>query len=190
MTRLAAGFPLALMALLAALTFWLDHIVQPPAVQRDGSTRHDPDYIVENFVAVRTGLDGAPRHQLEAKRMLHYPDDDTTHLEKPRLLSFAGVHPEGSIVSETALMSSEGKTVDFRGNVKAVRAASGARSELVLTTEHLHVIPDDDIARTESAVTVVDANTNLTAVGLELNNKAKTLTLKSRVRGTYVRPKK
>jgi lipopolysaccharide export system protein LptC len=32
----------------------------------------------------------------------------------------------------------------------------------------------------------VDANTQVTAVGLELDNKAKTLKLMSNVRGTYV----
>jgi len=90
MERLSTGFPLALLALLAALTFWLDHIAQPTTTPRDSIMRHDPDYIVENFVAVRTRVDGTPWYQLEAKRMLHYPDDDTTHLENPRILSFDG----------------------------------------------------------------------------------------------------
>jgi lipopolysaccharide export system protein LptC len=93
-------------------------------------------------------------------------------------------------VSDTAQMSSEGKTVDFYGNVRAVRSATDIRSELVLTTDHLLVIPDDDIARTDSAVTIVDANTNVTAVGLELNDKTNILELKSKVRGTYVRQSK
>ena len=178
------------LALLAALTLWLDRAVQPPASPRDGSTRHDPDYIVENFVAVRTGVDGAPLHQLEAIRMTHYPDDNTTHLEKPKLVTFESGRAEMTIVANTALVSIEGRTVDFNGDVRAVRAAAKNRSELVLTTEHLHVIPDDHIARTDAPVTVVDANTKLSAVGLELNDRSKTVTLKSRVRGTYVRPKK
>ena len=190
MERLSTGFPLALLALLAALTFWLDHIAQPTTTPRDSNMRHDPDYIVENFVAVRTRVDGTPQYQLEAKRMLHYPDDDTTHLENPRVLSFDGEHPETTIVADTALMSAEGKTIDFNGNVITNRAASSTRSAMVLTSEHLRVIPDDDIARTDSPVTIVDANTKLTAVGLELNNKYKTIKLKSKVRGSYVRSKK
>mgnify|MGYP003589057219 CR=1 FL=1 len=43
---------------------------------------------------------------------------------------------------------------------------------------------------TDAEVTIEDANTKLTAVGLELNDQAKTVQLKSRVRGTYVPPKK
>jgi lipopolysaccharide export system protein LptC len=87
-------------------------------------------------------------------------------------------------------VSSEGKTVDFNDDVKAVRLATATTSELTLTTDHLLVIPDDDIARTERPVTIVDANTHVTAVGLELDNNAKTLKLLSNVRGSYVVPKK
>jgi lipopolysaccharide export system protein LptC len=190
MGRLSAAFPLAVLALLAGLTFWLDRIVQPPAAARDGSTRHDPDFVIDHFVAVRTAPDGTPRHELRATRMLHYPDDDTTHLVAPHLRSFEDEKLTFTVVSDSALLSSEGKTVDFTGNVKAVRPATTARSELVLLTDHLHVIPDDDIARTDSPVTITDANTQLTAVGLELNKKSQTMFLKSKVRGSHVRSKK
>jgi lipopolysaccharide export system protein LptC len=190
MERWSTSFPLALLAMLAALTLWLDRTVQPPSTARDGSARHDPDYIVDNLSAVRLGPDGVPQHQVEAKRMLHYPDDDTTHLESPRYVSFEGKQPQISIVSETALVSREGGAVDFYSNVRAVRAPTEKNSELVLTTEHLRVIPDDHVAYTDSPVTIVDANTKLTAVGLELDDKAKTVKLKSNVRGSYIPPRK
>jgi lipopolysaccharide export system protein LptC len=188
--RFTTAFPLFLVALLAALSFWLERIVQVPSAARDGSTRHDPDYIVENFVAVSMGPDGRPLHQIEAKRMLHYPDDDSTRLESPRLLQFDGERLAMSIVAQTAQVSSEGKTVDLHDDVKAVRSATGNRSELVLTTDYLHVVPDDDFAQTERPVTIADANTKVTGVGLELDNKARTVKLMSNVRGTYVPPKK
>ena len=190
MERLTSAFPLILAALLAALSFWLDRTVQGPSAPRDGSTRHDPDYIVERFVATRMGPDGLRLHQLEANRMLHYPDDDSTHLEAPRLFQYEGTRLALRISALRALVSSEGKTVDFNDDVKAVRLATATTSELTLTTDHLLVIPDDDIARTERPVTIVDANTHVTAVGLELDNNAKTLKLLSNVRGSYVVPKK
>ncbi len=189
MERITTAFPFILVALLAALSYWLEHVVQPSAPPRDGSTRHDPDYIVENFVAVRMGPDGRPLHQLEAARMLHFPDDDTTHLDNPRMLSFEAERLAMSIVATKALVSSEGKVVDFTEEVKAVRTATRGRSELVLTTDYLHVVPDDGIARTDRPVTIVDANTKLTGVGLELNNKSKIVKLLADVRGSYVRPK-
>ena len=45
--RATAWSPVLLLGGLAALSYWLDAQVQPPAPRRDGSTRHDPDIIVE-----------------------------------------------------------------------------------------------------------------------------------------------
>lgn len=189
MDRFTAAFPLLLVAALAALTFWLENLVQPTAPPRDGSMRHDPDYIVENFVAVRMGPDGLRLHQLEANRMVHYPDDDSTHLEAPRLLKFENDRLTLSITSREAQVSSEGKTVDFESDVVAVRAATESHKEMTLTTDYLHVVPDEDYARTDRPVQIVDANTQVTAVGLELFNEAKVVKLLSNVRGSYVSKK-
>lgn len=185
MERFSAAFPLLLVALLAAMSYWLERAVQGPAAPRDGSTRHDPDYIVQDFVVRQLGPDGIAVHQLEAKRMLHYPDDDSTHLEQPTLQRYTQGQLTLKISAIRARVSSEGKTVDFHDDVKAVRLATGERSELTMTTDHLHVVPDDDFAKTDRPVVIVDANTKATAVGLELDNKAKTLKLMSNVRGSY-----
>lgn len=188
MDRFAAAFPLLLVAVLAAMSYWLERAVQGPAVPRDGSTRHDPDYIVNDFIVHQLGPDGIPVHQLQAKRMLHYPDDDSTHLEHPTLQRYNQGTLTLKISANRAQVSSEGKTVDFHDDVRAVRLPTRERSELTLTTDHLHVIPDDDFARTDRPVTIVDANTKATAIGLELDNKAKNLKLMSNVRGTFTKP--
>lgn len=187
--RIAAWFPLLLIAALAALTYWLDRAVQPPVPPRDGSGRHDPDYIVDNFVTQRMGETGAPIHELSARRMIHYPDDDTTHLETPRFVRFDPTRPQLAITAQRALVSSKGEIVHFHDDVRAVRAATPTRSELVLTTDYLKVIPEEEIARTDRPVKVQDANTQVTAVGLELNSKTQVVNLLSNVRGTYVRKK-
>jgi len=54
-----------------------------------------------------------------------------------------------------------------------------------MSTAFLHVIPDQNLARTDRAVTITDAATVVTAVGLELNNETRVLKLLSNVRGTY-----
>ena len=80
-----------------------------------------------------------------------------------------------------------GSNCATRQAVRAVRTATPTQSEMVLTTDHLHVVPDDDYARTDSPVKIVDANTQVTADGLEFNNNAKVVKLLSNVRGSYVR---
>jgi lipopolysaccharide export system protein LptC len=65
------------------------------------------------------------------------------------------------------------------------RAASRDASELTARTDFLHVVPDLGLAKTDRAVTIADAATTVTAVGLELNSETRVLKLQSRVRGTY-----
>ena len=187
--RLAAWFPVVLLALVAAVTVWLDREVQPPERGRDGKMRHDPDYVVENFSAVRIGPDGMPRYALNARRMVHYPDDDTTHLEAPRLVSFRGPETAVTATSRTALLSSNGEEAYLIDDVRLVRAAYEDKSELTMQTSWLHIIPDDNTAKTDRPVQIVNANTLITSVGLEFNNETRILKLLSNVRGRYEKPK-
>lgn len=187
--RFALWFPAGLMVLLAMLTFWLDRTVQPAQPKDDGSSRHDPDYIVENFTVTRMGLDGKPLHILSAVKMTHYPDDDTTHLERPHFIRYAQEKAPMHIESTRGLVSKDGEHAHFIDNVVATREAFQDRSPMVLTTSYLHVIPDKDIALTDKPVHIRDANTNVTGVGLELNNQTHVMKLFSRVKGRYEKPK-
>jgi len=188
MQRLGAWFPAALLALVAAVTVWLDREVQPPERSRDGKLRHDPDYVVENFSALRIGPDGMPRYALSARRMVHYPDDDTTHLEAPRFEGYRGPAAV-TATSKTALLSSNGEEAYLIDDVRLVRAAYGDKSELTVQTSWLHVIPDANVAKTDKPVRIGTANTLITSVGLEFNNETRILKLLSNVRGRYEKPK-
>ena len=188
--KLTAWFPLLLLAILAALTYWLDLAVQMPAGSRNGAVRHDPDYIAANLSAMSMAADGSIKNTLFATKMTHYPDDDSTYLQAPKLVSYAQGKAPITITSREALMSSDGKTVDFQDDVRVSRAAYDDKSELVMQTSHLHVIPDDKIAETDQPVTITDANTIVHAVGLELDGKTHILKLKSRVQGIYDQHKK
>lgn len=183
--RPALWFPLGLIALLAALSFWLARTVHGPEPKRDGSTRHDPDYIVENFNATRFGLDGLPNYELAAHKMLHYPDDDTTHLEGPHFTQLEKNIAPLHITASNGLVSRDGEHVYFNGSVQVIREARGDDSQLTLTTQYLHITPNLGLAETNKAVLLRDANTTLSGVGLELNTKARVLKLPARVKGRY-----
>jgi len=187
--RIAIWFPIGLMLLLAGLTYWLDHSVQPPPPTRDGSNRHDPDYIIERFTATRLGIDGKPAHSLAARKMVHYPDDDSSHLEQPTFSSFQKDKPQMRITGDKALVSRDGEHVYFTGNVRVTREAFANNSELIVTTSYLHIIPDKGIANTNKPVVIRNAHTHITAIGLELNDKTRNLKLFSRVKGRYDKAK-
>lgn len=183
--RLASAFPFLLLATLAALTFWLNLVVQPLAPAADPAKRHDPDYIVDQLSAAHTDTDGRTAYTLAAKRMMHYPDDDTTLLTEPHFVSYRSVQAPVTITAREALVSHDGKDVYFHNDVEVVRAAYADRSRMTLRTAYLHVIPDSHIAKTDRPVTITDAATVVDAVGLEMNNETRILKLLSNVRGTY-----
>ncbi|MGA7596097.1 MAG: LPS export ABC transporter periplasmic protein LptC, partial [Gallionella sp.] len=60
------------------------------------------------------------------------------------------------------------------------------QGQLTLQTEYLHISPDQNLADTDRAVTIVDANNTVHATGMELNNKTRILNLLTRIRSEYV----
>jgi len=188
-SRSAIWSPLAVLALLALLSMWIDRSVQPPKPKFDGSGRHDPDYKVSNFNTVKTDEYGNPRNMLAAVEMLHFPDDDSTQLLRPRFTQYSVNKPYTQIQAQHGLVSSNGENVYFMDNVKAVRAATPQKGELTLQTDYLHIIPDKDLAVTDHPVTILQApHTVIRATGMELNKKERTLKLFKRVYVHYEKP--
>src|SRR6187549_1675937 len=115
--RLSSLFPLLLLILLAALTYWLDQVVQGPAVVPNALLRHDPDYVVDKLLATRMDINGRIKNTLYSVKLTHFPDDDTTDLEAPRFISYAKSAPV-TITSKSGLVSSNGENVYFRDGVR------------------------------------------------------------------------
>ena len=85
-------FPLVLVLALALLTFWLERTVQKEEVH-PSVRRHDPDYLVEQFVVTKFNAAGALESTVSAAKMVHYPDDDSTELVAPRVVQAKANEP-------------------------------------------------------------------------------------------------
>jgi lipopolysaccharide export system protein LptC len=179
--RTQSLFPVAILTLLGALTFWLEHATQMDTPRDDAKNRHDPDYITESFELRRFGPTGALQNTLSGKKMVHYPDDDTTLLTEPRVSYFGGPQPT-HVSANQGLVASDAREIALVGDVKAVREARGDDPATVLTTETLTVFPDDEIARTSAAVTIVQGASVVRGVGLDADNKTGIYKLLGQVR--------
>ena len=178
---------LPLLGLLGA-TYWLNQQAQPEPVKPGGTTRHDPDSIVENFSAVKLNQQGTPYFIISAAKMLHYPDDDSTALEAPRLTLIAEDSPPLLATAESGSISKKGEEVLLQGGVEVLRNAGVQQDQLKLQTEILNIIPDQGLASSDRAVTLTESHTIVNAIGLELNNKLRTIKLLSKVKSEYVPP--
>jgi lipopolysaccharide export system protein LptC len=183
--RLREWSPLLPLLLLLAGTYWLDQQVRPVLPKPDDSKRHDPDYIVDNFSATSLNEQGLPRFRMTAQKMVHYPDDDSTHLDSPQLNSYFADHPPIIAFAKKGEISSKGEDVYLRDDVTLIRAASDRQSAMSLRTDYLHVVPDLDVADTDRPVTLMDDNNEIHAVGLKFDYKARVVKLLSQVKSQH-----
>lgn len=188
--RLISWIPLLPLLLLLAATHWLNQQVKPLGPASDSNLRHDPDYIINNFTATSLDKQGKVHFTMSAQKMWHYPDDDSTHLESPQLFSMFADRPPMRTSALRGTISSKGDEVFLYDDVLIVTPAYGTHSTRTFSTDYLHVVPDKDIADSDHLVTMSDAKSTMQAVGMVLNNKARTVELLSRVKSTYEPVKK
>jgi lipopolysaccharide export system protein LptC len=193
--RATAWSPVLLLGGLAALTYWLDAQVQPPPPRHDGSTRHDPDLFAEGVRVLKLDPEGHPLQLLSARRAEHFADDQTTLFMDVMLSETRTGKPPVRVTANQATLTGDRENVYFRGQVRAVREATPAAGNepasgpTTLTTEFLHVMPNQEIARTDKAVTIKDPRGIINATGLEADNKAKTIKFNSGISG-HMEPRK
>lgn len=185
MVRPTSWLPLVALALLVGLTLWLNNLVQPAAARADGKLRHDPDLVVEKFSASKLGEDGRVLYTLVARKMVHFPDDDSALLESLKLEAFEPRQPTMTITADHGRIEQGGDRVWIEGNVVVHRAADARADEARLTTEKLLVLPEQGIARTSSEVRLVSGTGRAHAAGMEIDNRARTIRLE-KVNATFL----
>jgi lipopolysaccharide export system protein LptC len=182
--RPSTWLPLAALALMVALTVWLNQLVQAPSGRAAGKLRHDPDVMVEKFNARKLGEDGRVLYTLAARKMVHYPDDDSAILEHVTVEAFEPKQPKMTATADQGRLQQGGDEVLIEGNVVVIRDADARNGAARLTTDKLLVLPDAGIARTSSEVTLVSATARAVATGMEIDNRARTVKL-GRVHATF-----
>jgi lipopolysaccharide export system protein LptC len=171
-------FPIILIILLALFTFWVDKTVRQPTKGQVKELLSNPDYVMEDFSTYSMNHISGAHQKLFAKKMLHYVDNDTTYLEQPRLINSKIGTPKMRVRADRANMSGN-EDIYLSGNVRVVRYGE---DETTMITSFLHVIPDNDIAKTNKPVTITQDNTIISAVGMEIDNNAQIIYLLSEVK--------
>lgn len=179
--RAASIFPLFMLLLLAALTFWLSRVIQSDAPR--GPLRHDPDYWAEGVKLLRFDINGTLQHTLTAEKLLHYPDDDTTIVTRPHVTYHR--QPPVEIAARMAYIGRDGKEVDLVDEVKVTRhAAKDGVPSTTLETRTLKIFPDEEKGSTGDPVVITRGSSVMHGSGLEIDNGTGITVLRGRVSGT------
>lgn len=180
--------PIALLGLLAALTFWLRQTVENNTPQPPRPVAHDIDATAEGFTVRRYDETGYLKYRLSAPHLQHFADDDSSQVRSPVLVAYREGMEAATVSADHADVSAKGETVVLRENVRIVRPPAGGRPETVARMPDLTVLPDEGTASTDSPVEITQGNSWMTGVGMNYDNNAATLELLSQVRGQYIRP--
>lgn len=185
----AALLPLALVALVAGLSYWLEKATTAQELRNRANARHDPDYMVDNFTVRRFNESGQLIQSLIANHMVHYPDDDTTELKAPFLTIHRSDRPT-QVVAQNAWLNKDGKEIRLKGKVRVTRPGLAGAPETLIETEALTVFPDEERSVGTVPVTITRGGDVMHGTGIEYLGKEKTARLQGRVHGTFKRPAK
>ena len=147
MKQLESLLYIAILGLVGLSGIYLQNsMIEDEPVVDDYNSRHDPDYYIENFTAVGMDINGERQYVLEAERMVHFPDDDTSLLDKPHVIQYETGRAPTHIYSETGWVSANGDEVILTGNVRVIRGRDSTGSGGVTTTEKLKVVLKEPIS--------------------------------------------
>jgi len=185
-SRGSLWLPLAILLLLAALSFWAERLVEVTANGSASPTRTDPEGIMENFDAMRTDAAGKPQYRLSARKLRHYSNSKLTELEFPRFTQLDAQSGNVSAAANEATVSPDGHEVDLRGDVLVERAARPGQPRMTLRSARLLVYPDRNLLRSPGPVEIHDATLNARADAMEYDAKQRLVKLTGRVHARYI----
>lgn len=191
MISLRGLLPLLAIALAAAASWWLYQQVASEHARLEGRERHDPDAFADDIELRTLNARGKLEHRLQASRMEHYPDDDSTTLDAPYLELYRPGEPTWRVRSSQGRVSSGGAEVLLEGDVDVQRAGNKAGLRPVhLTTSKLRVFPDRDYAETDVAITYRTTDLVVRSLGMRAHFDTGQVELPARVRAVYQPPRK
>jgi len=153
--------------LLAAGSWWLIESIDEDAeeIRREG---HEADFFVKDFSATALDEEGRPRHKLDAAKLEHFLDDESTEVTSPLLTVYDEGKPPWVIRSSFGWMSKDGELVLLKGDVLITREASSETRPMKITTRNLRIYPKKDYAEGDEDVRVDSDKDWLTATGFQL----------------------
>ena len=172
------------LVVIAGLSFWLDSAVAPDS-QDAGPARHDPDYWVDNFSVKRFDAEGRPLNMLHGRKMTHFPDTDTTHVDNPKLTFFR--NPAVELTANLGIIGKDGKEITLRDRVHIRRESIAGNFPLDVRTAAMTLYPEAELARATSRVVITQGNSVISGSALSLDNKTGISILSGPVTATFHR---
>ena len=186
MTRLNGHYNYLYLLIIAVMSWWLVKLTGSDELGRLAVPAHSPDYFSMGYTKWEMSELGRPKSKLIADDMVHYSDDNITHLANPVMFFYNEETPPWIIKSETGVLSADGKDLLLTGKVYVDRAAAEGVRELKIYTFNLKVKPEISYAETDAWAELISLPSWTTGVGMKITFAEPIhLELLSNVKGNY-----
>jgi LPS export ABC transporter protein LptC len=142
-----------------------------------------PGYSARNAEVVETGADGRPVYTLNARVVRQRPNDARVQLDGPRMSFLSSDGTKWLVAARAGQIHQDGSNVDLFGDVTLDGTLSG--TPVSISTSIISLDTRTEIATTHAPVTFDSNGGKLGATGLVANLKDGTLSLESRVHGSF-----
>lgn len=178
--------PLAAVAALAGITWWLVQATLPPPGEGIAQPkRHTPDYFADNFSVTELDQSGATQYRLTAAKLIHYEDDENSVLTAPAMRAFQPGKPVVTTTAKRGITNGDASVVDLYDDERIERAAGGGDPQMQADSQHFRIFVNDDVIQTEKPVKLQRGLSVVNATdGMKYNNVTRVIELYGNVRGT------
>ena len=129
----------ATIAVMFGLSLWLQMNFLKPTLPQNGTViSHEPDYYIHKFTATGRDANGIA-YVLEAKRLAHFPDDNTALLDEPRLVQYEQDTSSRTTSSDSGLVYENGTKILLQGNVQVTQSATDTAVGSVTSADRMTI---------------------------------------------------
>ena len=129
----------ATIAMMFGLSLWLQMNFLKPTLPQNGTViSHEPDYYIHKFTATGRDANGIA-YVLEAKRLAHFPDDNTALLDEPRLVQYEQDKSSRTTSSDSGLVYENGTKILLQGNVQVTQGATDTAVGSVTSADRMTI---------------------------------------------------
>ena len=129
----------AAIVVMFGLSLWLQmYFLNPKLLQNAPIVSHEPDYYIHKFTTTGRDTNGIA-YVLEAKRLAHFPDDNTALLDEPRLVQYEQDTSSRTTSSDSGLVYENGTKILLQGNVQVTQGATDTAVGSVTSADRMTI---------------------------------------------------
>ena len=174
-------FTVLIVGAIAALSWWILSTEQSKQ-STETYSNHFIDLFINNFTLTSTDKLGETTYILNANRLEHYNDEDSSQILNPTI-RFLQDEIRWLITAETGEIDNTHNLITLRDNVSMKQINSS--DALIITTEAMSINSETRIIRSNEAVNIQNGSLQLKSDGMIYDGQMQQLKLLSNVSSVY-----